>query len=113
MKQTEYTSITRATKLKVAQRDSVDGWPCCIGCGAPAPHDGALSFSCAHYVPRSRGGAGREENIGTLCWECHTTLDRKLKGWREIDAKFRKRLEDSYPGWDPKMMKYRKGCMDE
>ena len=34
---TKALSISREVKKAVAERDSCDGYPCCIWCGKPAP----------------------------------------------------------------------------
>lgn len=72
---TDALSIPREVKKRVAKRDSVDGWPCCILCGKPAPTSNRLAFSNAHYISRAQGGLGIEKNILTLCWDCHREYD--------------------------------------
>ena len=100
-------SIEKAVKQKVADRDSVEGWPCCILCGRTAPTDAPISFSCAHYIARSQGGLGIEENIVTLCWDCHRSYDNTP--WR---AKFRpilaRHLREHYEGWSEDKLTYKK-----
>lgn len=75
MDRTDALSIPREVKQRVAFRDSVDGWPCCILCGRPAPTSKPLAFSNAHYISRAQGGLGIEKNILTLCWDCHRKYD--------------------------------------
>lgn len=36
-KDTKARDFTRGEKMAIAQRDSIDGWTCCVFCGAPAP----------------------------------------------------------------------------
>lgn len=60
---TDALSIPAQVKLVVADRDAVDGWPCCILCGRTAPSGNPLAFSNAHYIPRAQGGLGVERNI--------------------------------------------------
>ena len=31
--------------------------------------------ACAHYIARAHGGLGIEENIVTLCDDCHRSMD--------------------------------------
>lgn len=87
--------IPQSVKQVVAQRDSVDGWPCCILCGKPAP-DGSTEWSNAHYVPRSQGGLGIEQNVLTLCPECHRRFDQTPERaaladelWEYLKSKYR------------------------
>lgn len=69
-------AIQKRVKEAVSERDSVDGWPCCVWCGQPAPIENRTAFSCAHFIPRSQGGLGVEENILTLCPKCHALYDQ-------------------------------------
>jgi len=61
----------------------------------------------AHYIPRSQGGLGVEENVVTLCRRCHDLYDnsgqRPLLG-REIEGYLRRQ----YPGWERDRFIYRK-----
>lgn len=36
-KDTKARDFTRGEKMAIAERDSIDGWTCCVFCGAPAP----------------------------------------------------------------------------
>ena len=74
-KQTKAHEIPRKVKEAVAERDSVNGYPCCIFCGKPAPTDYPLAFSNAHIVRRSQGGLGVETNIVSLCPADHYRFD--------------------------------------
>lgn len=62
----------------------------------------------AHYIPRSKGGLGVEQNVVTLCRECHRrfdqTTDRKVIG-EFIKAYLRKKYKD----WDETKLYYDKG----
>ena len=62
-------AIPPEVKRRVSQRDSFDGLPCCILCGSPKGQPDA------HVIPRSDNGLGIEENIVTLCWDCHQKYD--------------------------------------
>lgn len=60
---------------------------------------------CAHYIPRSQGGLGIEENTLTLCWGCHMEYDQTPN--REKMRKFFKSyLMSKYANWDEKNLKY-------
>ena len=84
-KRTKAIEIPRKVKEAVAERDSIDGHPCCILCGKPAPTSSPLAFSNAHILRRSRGGRGIETNIATLCWECHMKFDQSNEGDKIMD----------------------------
>ena len=91
----------------VAERDSIDGWPCCVFCGKPAPTSTPLAFSNAHYIPRSQGGLGIEENTLTLCWDCHMRFDQSEH--REIMRDFfRGYLTAKHPDWNEENLIYKK-----
>jgi predicted CXXCH cytochrome family protein len=89
--------IPQSVKMRVWERDGGR----CIICGNPhaAPN--------AHYIRRSQGGLGIEENIVTLCLECHEEYDNGSKR-KEYGEKIRKYLKDHYPGWDESKLIYRK-----
>ena len=106
-KRTKAVAISTEVKAIVAQRDSIRGWPCCINCGRGAPSENLLAWSNAHYIPRSLGGLGIEENILTLCPRCHREFD--FGGNREgLRQKFRIYLILKYPHWNEKELKYRR-----
>ena len=78
--------------------------------------DGGLCVWCgrqglpeAHYIPRSKGGLGIEENILTLCRECHDKFDHGTRDER-IRRKlyFAEYLKEKYPEWDENNLVYRK-----
>ena len=107
MRRTDALGIPYSVKRAVAARDSVDGWPCCILCGRTAPLDAPLSFSCAHYIARSQGGLGIEENILTLCPKCHRQYDATplRAAYRPILARY---LRERYMGWSEDQLIYKK-----
>ena len=107
MSRTDALGITRGVKMDVAERDSVDGWPCCILCGRPAPTGAELAFSCAHYIARSQGGLGIEENILTLCPKCHQQYDSTplRSQYRPILARY---LREHYTDWSEDKLVYKK-----
>jgi 5-methylcytosine-specific restriction endonuclease McrA len=104
---TKALGITIAAKEAVADRDSFDGWPCCLLCGTPAPVNNRLAFSNAHYISRAQGGLGREDNILTLCPDCHRRYDQSTD--REKLKRFFKRyLIEQYPNWKEENLYYKK-----
>lgn len=86
-------AISPAVKSAVRERDSIDGWPCCIWCGSP------YAEAEAHFISRSQGGLGIEENILTLCRRCHFRFDHTADR-AEMQAYFRKYLRSKYPDWN-------------
>ena len=106
-KRTKALEIPIEVKRKVADRDSIDGHPCCIWCGKPAPTTNPLSFSNAHYISRGQGGKGIEENILTLDWECHMKYDQSTDR-EKMKAFFREYLMSKHPDWDESKCIYKK-----
>lgn len=105
-KDTKARDFDRKTKQAISERDSIDGWPCCVNCGAAAP--APLAWSNAHYCSRAQGGRGIPENGLTLCPVCHRKYDQttERKRMREF---FREYLKSKYPDWDESNLYYRKG----
>lgn len=95
-KRTQALAIPQAVKAAVAKRDSVEGWPCCILCGRPAPTSEPLAFSNAHYISRAQGGRGIEKNILTLCPGCHRRYDGAERN--DLRPFLRKYLNEKYTG---------------
>ncbi len=63
-KRTKALAISKTVKEKVYERDC----GLCVLCGKPGIPE-------AHYIPRSKGGLGIEQNIVTLCRPCHNQMD--------------------------------------
>lgn len=95
--QTKATSISKSVKCAVYERD---GYRCII-CGSPQGQPNA------HYIARSQGGLGIEENIVTLCPICHREYDQSCK--RKVYKDFIKSyLKNKYPEWDENKLIYKK-----
>lgn len=105
-KDTKARDFNRKAKEAISERDSIDGWPCCVNCGAAAP--ASLAWSNAHFISRAQGGLGIPENGLTLCPACHRKYDQTTarEGLREY---FRQYLMECYPGWREADLYYRKG----
>ena len=106
-KRTKTLEIPIAVKRKVAERDSIDGHPCCIWCGKPAPTANPLAFSNAHYISRGQGGLGIEENILTLDWECHMKYDQSVNH-QKMKEFFKDYLKTKYSYWNEEDLIYKK-----
>lgn len=111
-RQTKETGISPKVKAEVMNRDSWDGWCCCILCGKPYPY----AQPNAHVVRRSQGGMGIVQNIVTLCHKCHRAfddgegLDHVGEGATQetIKEEIISYLQRFYPDWNEDDMKYRK-----
>ena len=106
-RRTNACDIPPRVKKAVAERDSIDGWTCCIYCGKPAPTTNPLAFSNCHYIPRSQGGLGIEENVFTMDWECHLRYDQSTNR-EEMKAFIKEYLQSKYPDWNEEDLIYRK-----
>lgn len=99
-KQTKEKDIDIRIKIRVWERDS----HCCIFCGKPVP----VFNANAHFIPRSAGGLGIEENIFTACGNCHREQDNG-KDTKEYDKKAEMHLKDIYgANWDKCKLIYKK-----
>ena len=94
---------TPEVKEAVGERD---GWRC-IRCGR---HGDPV----AHYIPRTKGGLGIEENILTLCDKCHKEYDSS-RGMKRVGMmeEFADYLKSKYPNWDEKKLIYHKYIFKE
>ena len=104
-KRSKATDIPMKVKEKVFARDRGR----CVVCG-----NSYNVMPNAHYIPRSKGGLGIEENIVTLCTEmtynkCHRKYDFGTKEERErIRLFIREYLKSKYDNWDEKNLVYKK-----
>ena len=105
-KDTKARDFSKKAKIAISERDSIDGWPCCVYCGlaSPAP----LAWSNAHFIARSQGGLGIPENGLTLCPECHRRYDQTTDR-AEMRKFFREYLRMNYYDWSEDDLIYRKG----
>ena len=104
-KRSKATDIPMSVKKKVFERDN----GMCVVCG-----NRCNVMPNAHYIPRSKGGLGIEQNIVTLCTEltenkCHRKYDFGTKNEREhIKKKIKSYLIKKYKDWDEKDLVYKK-----
>ena len=85
--QTKRTAISKSVKLAVGERDN---WSCIICHRQGLPE--------AHYIRRSQGGLGIEQNVVTLCRNCHERYDN---GDKRLDygERIRTYLKQCYPDY--------------
>ena len=94
---TKHTAIPPKVKRKVWDRDG----HCCILCGNPR------AYANAHYIRRSQGGKGIDQNIVTLCPQCHSDYDNGSKRI-EYGEIIRDYLKGCYKNWNEKDLVYDK-----
>ena len=104
-KRAKATDISMSVKEKVFARDKGK----CVVCG-----NSYNVMPNAHYISRTKGGLGIEENIVTLCTEmtlnkCHRKYDFGTKEERKIIGnKIKEYLKSKYDNWDEKKLIYKK-----
>lgn len=100
-KRSKACDISPAVKKAVYERDG----GCCVICGRPG-------LSNMHYVPRSSGGLGIEENVVTACIYCHEAYDngydQNINLRRYLGGKIRDYLMSQYAGWDAQKLYYQR-----
>jgi 5-methylcytosine-specific restriction endonuclease McrA len=94
------TDIPMSVKKKVWERDEGK----CVICG-----NSYNVMPNAHYIRRSKGGLGIEQNIFTACTnftplKCHSNFDDFGIGKEAIVANFKKHYED----WSEEDLVYKK-----
>lgn len=95
-KRSKACDISQKVKKAVLERDKY-----CIYCGR------TNAMPNAHYIPRSKGGLGIEQNIVTLCYNCHYNYD--MTDMRQHYKEYiRNYLMSKYPDWKEEDLIYRK-----
>ena len=94
---TKQLDITKKVKDAVWARDGGS----CILCG------NREAMPNAHYIPRSHGGLGIEENVVTLCCQCHYDYDHTVRR-EEIKEEIRDYLKEIYPYWSEDDLYFKK-----
>lgn len=99
-KRSQACDISQKVKKTVWDRDKHK----CIICGSP------YAKPNSHYIKRSQGGLGIEENIVTMCFDCHNAYDNgndtKLRNY--IKEKTKEYLKSKYKNWNEKKLIYKK-----
>lgn len=96
-KRTKACDITKKVKDTVWERDGGR----CVVCGS---HQ---AMPNSHYIRRSQGGLGIEENIVTMCTLCHRMYDQGSDR-RTTEAYLEKYLKSKYPDWSREKLIYKK-----
>lgn len=98
-KRTKATSISMEVKIAVWERDKHR----CIYCMRYVPYN----FSNSHFIKRSQGGMGIEQNIVTACPDCHRRYDSGYEYTRMYNYT-EKYLRKFYVDFDIEKLKYNK-----
>ena len=96
-KRAKACDITKKVKDIVWERDGHR----CIICGDPH------AMPNSHFIRRSQGGLGIEENIVTMCQRCHRMYDQGIER-RVIETYTENYLRSKYPNWDRSKLIYKK-----
>lgn len=98
-KRAKVCDISQEVKVRVWERDK----GCCIICGSP------IASPNAHYIRRSQGGLGIEQNVVTLCTDCHNEFDNGSGKYSQaIKKAVRDYLQSQYDDWREKDLIYDK-----
>lgn len=86
-RRTKACAIPKDVKQRVYERDKGR----CIFCGAPG-------LSEAHVISRAHGGMGIEQNIVTVCRNCHERMDNGImrSAYQRAAVEY---LQNIYPEW--------------
>lgn len=96
-KMSKACDISERVRKTVYDRDSHK----CIICGS------RNGIPNAHYLRRSQGGLGVEQNIVTLCQECHHEFDNGKQG-ENYKTAIKAYLMAHYDDWNEKNLVYDK-----
>ena len=78
----------------------------CIFCRAGF-FGGGGAYQVAHYVARSQGGLGVEQNGAIVCTLHHVELDNGMDT-ENMRAFYKRYMQEQYPGWNEKDLVYDK-----
>lgn len=97
-KRAKACDIPKRVKDRVWERDGHK----CIIC-----HN-RYAFPNSHFIRRSQGGLGIEENIVTMCLTCHSMYDQYIDR-KNMETYIENYLKNHYPNWDRTKLVYKKG----
>lgn len=97
-KRTKAVDITQKVKKIVWERDNHS----CIVCGSP------YAMPNAHYLSRGQHlGLGIEQNIVTLCQNCHRAYDQTTEH-EQFKEFIKNYLKSKYADWNEEDLVYKK-----
>lgn len=96
-KRAKACDISKKVRDIVWERDNHQ----CIICG------NYQAMPNSHFIRRSQGGLGIEENIVTMCMTCHRMYDQGVDR-RAIEAYTERYLKSKYPDWNRSKLVYKK-----
>ena len=109
-KQTKEREFSKEERKKIYERDNEQ----CFFCNMCYHTEGTNWFErqidgIMHYIPRSQGGLGIEQNGALGCKYHHHMFDHGSSGRREeMQGIFRQYLQNHYPDWDESKLTYDK-----
>ncbi len=103
-KRSKATDIPQKVKQHVWERDG----GACVICGSMIN-----VMPNAHFIRRSQGGLGIEQNVFTACTrlsqnDCHYRFDNDALFREKQSAKLREYFKRNYPNWNERNLVYRK-----
>lgn len=111
-RRTKQLKIDRKTAQKVIERDNHSCLFCRKGYHLEGQNLSGLEFcvyDIAHFIPRSQGGLGIEQNSVFMCRYHHNMMDNGNKGVRkEMLGIVEEYLKSNYPDWDKERLVYKK-----
>jgi 5-methylcytosine-specific restriction endonuclease McrA len=96
-KRAKACDISQKVKEIVWERDNHQ----CIICG------NRHAMPNSHFIRRSQGGLGTEENIVTMCYLCHQMYDQYIDR-KNMESYIEQYLRSKYPNWDREKLFYKK-----
>lgn len=100
-RRTKELGITKKVKSIVWERDQHK----CIFCHKEVE----WNYANSHFIKRSQGGLGIEENIMTNCGECHRLFDDSKERLIWMMKYAEDYLRSKYPNWNKNDLIYKKG----
>ena len=95
--------FSKKERRKIYERDDHSCIFCNMGIFPQADH----RLEVAHYIPRSQGGLGIEQNGALACkWHHHMLDNGELAGL--LEGKMKEYLMAHYPEWDEDKLRYSK-----
>ncbi|MBQ2801709.1 MAG: hypothetical protein IJF03_09975 [Lachnospiraceae bacterium] len=109
-KSTRAREFSAKTREAIKERDKMSCIFCKMGYHMESTTQaGYIIKSIMHYIPRSKGGLGIEQNGAIGCQYHHELLDNGNKGLRgEMLELFKGYLKEHYQNWNEEELIYKK-----